>query len=124
MASLLLHIFGLSKNKFAYPIRSLWLVSTNHLKMLQCLHDCLFFLRRTLGNSLSLGLGQIIVLPDLQPTFPLDLGDIQAGHLQPKLLQYIRLDFVIGGLALGGGQIHLAQVQVNLDMMLCPEFGQ
>lgn len=85
--------------------------------MLQRRPDRPFFLRRASGNLGIFRFRQIVILSNIQPTFPFDFGDIQAGHLQPELLQHIRLDFLLGGLALGGGQVHL-------NMVFHFEFGQ
>ena len=92
--------------------------------MLQCLHNRRFLLRRTLRHFRIFLLRQIIVLSHIQPALPLDLGNIQAGYLQTILLQHIRLDLVIGRLALRSSQIQLVQIQLHLDMLLGVEFGQ
>ena len=52
-----------------------------HSEVLQCLHDCFFFLRRALWLLGILLLRQIIVLPNIQPTFPLHLRNIQRRYL-------------------------------------------
>ncbi len=92
--------------------------------MLQCLHNRRFLLRRTLRHFSVFFLRQIIVLPHIQPALPFDLGDIQTGHLQAVLFQHIRLNLVIGSLALRRCQIQLVQIQLHLDMLLGIKFGQ
>ena len=84
---------------------------SNHLEMSEGIQDRFLFRCRALGHSLSLRFGEVVILPHFQPALPLDLGDIQAVHLQPKLLQHIRLNLVIGGLALGGGQVKFIKTE-------------
>lgn len=92
--------------------------------MFQRLHNCIFLFRRALGNFYAFRFRKIIILPHIQPALSLDLGDIQAGHLQAVLFQHIGFDLIICGFALRRCQIQFVQVQLHLDMLLCIEFGQ
>ena len=94
------------------------------MKMLQRLHNRRFLFQRALRHFNIFLLRQIIVLPHIQPALSFDLGDIQRRYLQAILLQHIRLNLVIGSLALRRCQIQLVQVQLHLDMLLGIEFGQ
>lgn len=69
-------------------------------------------------------LRQVIVWPNIQTALPLNLRDIQAGHLQTILLQHILLNLFIGSLALRSSQIQLIQIQLHLYMLLGIKFGQ
>ena len=69
---------------------------SNHLKMLQSLHNRILFLLRTLRLLCIFGLRLVVVLPYLQTTLLLDLRDIQGRNLQPSLFQHTGLDFRIG----------------------------
>ena len=64
--------------------------------MLQCFHNCIFFLLRTLRLLYIFGLRLVVVLPYLQTAFLLDLRDIQGRNLQPSLFQHAGFDFRIG----------------------------
>lgn len=66
----------------------------------------------------------MIVLANLQPALPLNLGDMQGRYLQASMLQYIRFDLVIDDFALRRSQIQLISIQLHLDMLLSIEFGQ
>lgn len=79
--------------------------------MFQRRPDCPFLLRWASGNLGVIGLRLIITVPNLQPTFSLDLGDIEAGHLQPEFLQHIGFDLIIGSLALDGGQVKFIKAE-------------
>lgn len=62
---------------FAISIKRL----CNHLEMSQRLHNRRFLFRRTLRLFGIFLLRQVIILPDLQTTFPLDLRNIQGRYL-------------------------------------------
>lgn len=62
----------------------------------------------------AIGGGKIVVLADFQTALALYLGDIQAGNFQTVVFQDIFLDFRVGCLGLGGGNIQLVQLQVDL----------
>ena len=64
--------------------------------MLQCFHDCILFLLRTLRLLRIFGFSLVMVLSYLQTAFLLDLRDIQGRNFQPSLFQHTGLDFRIG----------------------------
>lgn len=68
---------------------------SNHLKMLQCFHNCILFLLRTLGLLRIFGFSLVMVLSYLQTAFLLNLRDIQGRYLQPSLFQHAGFDFRI-----------------------------
>lgn len=84
--------------------------------MFQRLHNCIFLFRRALGNFYAFRFRKIIIPPHIQPALSLDLGDIQAGHLQAVLFQHIGFDLIICGFALRRCQIQFVQVQLHLDI--------
>ena len=45
----------------------------DHPKIFECFSDCFLFFRRTHGLSGILGLRQIVILANFNPTFPLNL---------------------------------------------------
>ena len=92
--------------------------------MLQCVHNGRFLFRRALWHFGIFLLRQMIVLANLQPALPLNLGDMQGRYLQASMLQYIRFDLVIDDFALRRSQIQLISIQLHLDMLLSIEFGQ
>lgn len=69
---------------------------SNHLKMPQSLHNCIFFLLGTLRLLRIFGLRLMVVLSYLQTAFLLNLRDIQGRYLQPSLFQHAGFDFRIG----------------------------
>ena len=56
----------------------------------------LFFLRWALGNSCIFRFCLIVAFPFDQAMLGLDLGDIQAGHLEAGMLQHIILNLLTG----------------------------
>ena len=92
--------------------------------MLQCLLDCFFFIRRALRLFSVLRLRLIVVLTLDDTALLLYLCDIQAADFQAAMLQYIILDFLVGGFLHRIGQIKLVHIQVYLDILLCMKFGQ
>ena len=91
---------------------------SNHPKEPQRLHNRLLLFLRTRRHPRALRLGFVVAHPLDDTALPLYLGDIQRRNLQLVMLPAIRLDFLIGGLLLGGGDVQLVQVQVDLDMLL------
>ena len=77
--------------------------------MLQCFHNCIFFLLRALRLLRIFGLRLMVVLPYLQTTLLLDLRDIQGRYLQPSLFQHTGLNFRIGRAFLQSGGVHALQ---------------
>ena len=60
----------------------------------------------------------IIVFPFDNAILLFDPGDIKVADFQASMLQHIRLDFLIGSLALRRSQIQIVQIQLYLDMVL------
>ena len=85
--------------------------------MLQCLHNRRFLFRRALRHFGIFLLRQIIVLPNIQPTFPLDLGDVQRRYLQASMFQHIRFDLLIGRTLLEPGHIHVLQRKLHTHFL-------
>lgn len=85
--------------------------------MLQCLHNRRFLFRRALRHFGIFLLRQIIVLPNIQPTFPLDLGDVQRRYLQTGMLQHIRFNLLIGRTLLEPGHIHVLQRKLHTHFL-------
>ena len=92
--------------------------------MPQRLQDRLFLLRRALGLLGILRFCLVVILPLNDAALLLYLRDVQAADLQAGMLQHIRLDFLIGSLALRHSQIQIIQIQLHFDMLLGVKFGQ
>src|SRR5699024_5676435 len=100
------------------------LFTSNHPKELQCLCNCRFLFWRTFRLFGIFRLWLIIVLPLNNAILLFDLVDIEMADFQASMLQYIRLDFLIGSLAFRRRQIQFVQIQLHLDMLLGIKFGQ
>ena len=92
--------------------------------MLQRIHNCRFLFGWAFRLSGILRLRFIIVFSLNNAILLLDLSDIEVADFQTGMLQHIRLNLFIGGLALRRRQIQLVQIQLYLDMLLGIEFGQ
>ena len=91
--------------------------SLYHVEISQSFHNCRPFFRRTLRLFRILRLRLIIIIPFDNTTLPLDLRDIQAGHLQTVLFQYISLDLLIGSTFLEAGHIHILQRELHTNFL-------
>ena len=83
--------------------------------MLQCFHNRILFLLRTLGLLRIFGLRLMVVLSYLQTAFLLNLRDIQGRYPQSSLFQYTSLDFRIGRAFLQSGGVHALQRELYTD---------
>ena len=92
--------------------------------MFQCFPYSRFFLWRAFRLSGIFRFWQIIVYPLNNTAFLFYLCDIEIADLQSCMLQYIILNFLIGGFALRSSQIKLIHLKFNLDMLGCMKFGQ
>ena len=95
-----------------------------HLKMLQCFHNCIFFLLRTL-RLLHIFIFRFMVILSLNnAVFLLHLCDIEIGYLQLMVFPHIIPNLVVSRLAFCSGHIQLVHADVHFDMPLDIEFGQ
>ena len=92
--------------------------------MLQCIPDGLFLFGRALGLLGILRLGLVVALPLNDPTFLLDLGDVERSDVQAGMLLDVVLDLLVGGFALRSSQIQLIHLDFNIDVVLGMKFGQ
>ena len=74
---------------------SLVLIS-QHSKMSECIHDCLFFFWWA-NEFFALALTDVVIVSFLKTALVLNLGNVQTGNLQTVFLQDVCLDFGIGG---------------------------
>ena len=74
---------------------SLVLIS-QHSKMSECIHDCLFFFWWA-NEFFALALTDVVVLSFLKSTFVLNLGNVQIGNFQTVIFQNVCLYLGIGG---------------------------
>ncbi len=96
----------------------------NHAKMFQRFPYILFFLWRAFRLTGIFRLWHIIVYPLNNTTYLLYLCNIQAADLSSSMLQYILLDFLIGGFALRNRQIPLTHLQFHFYILFCMKFGK
>ena len=88
---------------------------SNHLKMLQCFHNCIFFLLRTLRLLCIFGRRLMVVLSYLQTAFLLNLRDIQGRYPQSSLFQHAGFDFRISRTLLQSRCIQTLQGELYTD---------
>ena len=69
-------------------------------------------------------LGLVVALPLDDPTFLLDLGDVEGSDVQAGLLLDVVFDLLVSGFTLRSSQIQLVHLELNLNMVLGMEFGQ
>ena len=92
--------------------------------MLQCFHNCIFFLLRTL-RLLHIFIFRFMVILSLDnAVFLLHLCDIEIGYLQLMVFPHIIPNLVVSRLAFCSGHIQLVHADVHFDMPLDMEFGQ
>ncbi len=85
--------------------------------ILQCISDGCFFFRGTAWClSGIIRFWQIVVLPNFQSAFSLNLRNVKAGNFQTGMLQHIRLDLRIGCSILELGHIHIFQRELNPNL--------
>ena len=92
--------------------------------MLQRLPNSLFLFGWALGLLGILRLGFVVALPLDDPTFLLDLGDVEGSNVQAGLLLDVIFELLIGGFGFRSSQIQLVHLELNLDVMLGMKFGQ
>lgn len=97
---------------------------SNHLKMLQCLHNRIRFLLRTLG-LLRIFIFRFMVILSLNNAVLLfHLCDIEIGHLELIVLPHMLPNLVVSRLALRSSHVQFIHADVHFDMPLDMEFGQ
>ena len=89
-----------------------------HLKILQCLPDGFFLLRRALELLGVLSLRLVVVLPLLDAALALDLCNIEVAHVQTGVLLDVLPDLFIGSLVLHSSHVQLIHLQVYRDLLV------
>ena len=97
---------------------------SDHLKMLQCLHNRILFFLRTLGLLRIFIFRFMVILSLNNAVFLLHLCDIEIGHLELMMLQHIIPNLVVSRLAFRSSHIQFVHADVHLDVPLDIEFGQ
>ena len=97
---------------------------SNHLKMLQCFHNRILFLLRTL-RLLRIFIFRFMVILSLDDAvLLLHLRDIEIGYLQLMVFPHIIPNLVVSRLAFRSSHIQFPHVDVHFDVPLDIEFGQ
>ena len=92
--------------------------------MLQCFHNCILFLLRTL-RLLGVFIFRFMVILTLDDAvLLLHLRDIEIGNLQLMMLSYMLPNLIVSCLAFCGSRIQFIHADVHFDMQLDIEFGQ
>ena len=91
---------------------------SNHLKILQCLPDGFFLLRRALELLGVLSLRLVVVLPLLDAALALDLCNIEVAHVQTGVLLDVLPDLFLGSLVLRSSHVQLIHRQVYRDLLV------
>lgn len=97
---------------------------SNHLKMLQCLHNRIRFLLRTLGLLRIFIFRFMVILPLDDAVLLFHLCDIEIGHLELIVLPHMLPNLVVSRLALRSSHVQFIHADVHFDMPLDMEFGQ
>lgn len=92
--------------------------------MLQCFHNRILFLLRTLRLLCILVFRFMVILPLDDAVLLLHLCDIEIGYLQLMVFPYIIPNLVVSRLALCGSHIQFLHVDVHFDVTFDIEFGQ
>ena len=92
--------------------------------MLQCLHNRILFILRTLRLLRILVFRFMIILSLDDAILLLHLCDIEIGYLQLMVFPHIIPNLVVSRLAFCSGHIQLVHADVHFDMPLDMEFGQ
>ena len=92
--------------------------------MLQCFHDCILFIIRTLGLLRIFIFCFMVILTLDDAVLLLHLRDIEIGNLQLMMLSYMLPNLIVSCLAFCGSRIQFIHADVHFDMQLDIEFGQ
>ena len=90
-------------------------ICSNHPKILQCILNCLFLLRRTLWLPGIVGLWFVVVLSFDYPILTLHLCDIKMADIYAMIFQHILFYLFIRRLTTLVLQ-HFIHVYINIDM--------
>lgn len=92
--------------------------------MLQRLSNSLFLFGWALGLLGVLRLGLVVALPLDDPTFLLDLGNVQGSDIQASLLLNVVFDGLVGGLGFRRSSVQIIQLDAELDMIVRVSLGK
>ena len=87
----------------------------NHPKEPQGLFNCRLLVGRAEVHLRAVSLGLVVALAFYDAVLALDLRDVQGRDVQAGLCLDARLDFAIGGFALGLGHTELIRVDADPD---------
>ena len=88
----------------------------DHLKMPQSIFYGFLFFWWALWNVIAFRFWLIIAIPLNDAMLGFHLGNVQIRNLQPRMLQHIGFDFLIGRLGFRLRNIQLCHIQINVDM--------
>lgn len=97
---------------FSFSVTLTCLFLLNHLKMPECIKNCLPLILRTLRRTISPGLGKIVVFPFYYPAFSFDLGYVKVCYLQAILLKHVEFDFFVSYFCFRPGYLKLGNIKI------------
>ena len=92
--------------------------------MLQCFHNCIFFLLRALRLLRIFVFRFMVILSLDDAVLLLHLCDIEIGNLQLVMLPYMLPNLIVSCFAFRSSHIQFLHVDVHFDVTLDIEFGQ